>query len=505
MWSYSRFRFADFSSFESCSASVSARSSSSNCSRTAVSIATLRCFSRICASDIRTWSSLNTSSCVELIEGVPASRTAISSTIDAASRSPCSWMRVQISWPYAPSSRSVVAWSSHFGFPAFVRSSSCASQSLTISRCATSSASRMTFSGTRFAPASTIVKPSFVPTTIRSRSELCSVSSSVGFTTRLPSRRPIRTAPIGPTNGSGDTVSAAETALMARMSCGITRSAEKTVATHCTSFRYPFGHSGRTGRSIMRAVRIARSVGRPSRLKKPPGIFPAAYIRSSTSTVSGKKSAPSRASVRPCAVPSTTVCPLETTTAPSACFASFPVSNRISRPPISTDTETGTPAGCSASTMLISLYSSTVLVKGGDWVNAVVAGARPSSTLQGFPELAAEAELLDEGAVALEILALQVVQEPAAATDQLEQATTRVVVVLVRAQVLGQGVDPLGQHRDLDFGRARVRLVFPELADVLQLLFLGEGHRASPLVEVTQVTAAAKEGRVRPRPGRSVG
>ena len=60
----------------------------------------------------------------------------------------------------------------------------------------------------------------------------------------------------------------------------------------------------------MRAVRIARSVGRPSRLKNPPGIFPAAYMRSSTSTVSGKKSAPSRASVRPCAVPSTTVSPL---------------------------------------------------------------------------------------------------------------------------------------------------------------------------------------------------
>ncbi len=104
----------------------------------------------------------------------------------------------------------------------------------------------------------------------------------------------------------------------------------------------------------MRAVRIARSVGRPSRLKNPPGIFPAAYMRSSTSTVSGKKSAPSRASVRPCAVPSTTVSPLRTTTAPSACFASFPVSNEISLPPISTATETGTPAGCSASTMLIS-------------------------------------------------------------------------------------------------------------------------------------------------------
>ena len=105
----------------------------------------------------------------------------------------------------------------------------------------------------------------------------------------------------------------------------------------------------------MRAVRIARSVGRPSRLKKPPGIFPAAYIRSSTSIVSGKKSAPSRASVRPWAVARTMVSPDRTTTAPSACLASFPVSKVTSLPPTDTVTETGA-ACCSASTMLISLF-----------------------------------------------------------------------------------------------------------------------------------------------------
>src|SRR6185312_144178 len=117
-------------------------------------------------------------------------------------------------------------------------------------------------------------------------------------------------------------------------------------------------------------------------------------------------------------------------------------------------------------------------------------------------ELAAEAELLDEGAIALEILALQVVQEPAAAADELEQATTRVVVVLVRAQVLGQRVDPLGQHRDLDFRRTGVVLALAELRDVLQLLFLGEGH-ASPL-ESGHPGPSRREGRTRarPRPGR---
>ena len=128
---------------------------------------------------------------------------------------------------------------------------------------------------------------------------------------------------------------------MHRMSCGVTMSAERTVQITCTSFLKPFGQSGRIGRSIMRAVRIARSVGRPSRLKKPPGIFPAAYMRSSTSTVSGKKSAPSRASIRPCAVESTIVSPDRTTTAPSACLASLPVSNVISCPPISTETVVG--------------------------------------------------------------------------------------------------------------------------------------------------------------------
>ena len=35
---------------------------------------------------------------------------------------------------------------------------------------------------------------------------------------------------------------------------------------------------------------MASSDGRPSRRKNEPGILPAAYIRSSTSTVSGKKS-----------------------------------------------------------------------------------------------------------------------------------------------------------------------------------------------------------------------
>ena len=79
----------------------------------------------------------------------------------------------------------------------------------------------------------------------------------------------------------------------------------------------------------MRAFSVAFSLALPSRLKKPPGILPAAYIFSSTSTVRGKKSIPSRASVRPTAVASTTVSPFRTVTAPWAWRASLPALREI--------------------------------------------------------------------------------------------------------------------------------------------------------------------------------
>jgi hypothetical protein len=176
-----------------------------------------------------------------------------------------------------------------------------------------------------------------VPTTIRSSVDSSS-AGSVGLSTSCPSIRPTRTAPTGPRNGIDETIRAAEAPLMQRMSCAVIMSAERTVAITCTSFLKPLGQSGRIGRSVMRAVRIARSLGRPSRLKKPPGILPAAYMRSSTSIVSGKKSAPSRGSILPTAVARTIVSPERTTTDPSACLASLPLSNVISASPTVTDT-----------------------------------------------------------------------------------------------------------------------------------------------------------------------
>src|SRR2546423_6282126 len=246
---------------------------------------------------------------------------------------------------------------------------------------------------------------------------------------------PTRTAPTGPRKGSGEIISAAEAPLMQRMSCGVTMSADSVVQITCTSFLKPFGQSGRIGRSIIRAVRIAFSVGRPSRLKKPPGIFPAAYIRSSTSTVSGKKSAPSRGSCRPCAVASSMVSPERTTTAPSACLASFPVSNVISLPPMVTSTFDWRCVATAISPPL-------PVREGGGLSQPRHTGLAQTPPSGVDVELSPEAQLLDEGSIALEIVLLEIVQEPAPPADQLEQTAPRVMVLRVRAQVLRQLVDP---------------------------------------------------------------
>ncbi len=69
---------------------------------------------------------------------------------------------------------------------------------------------------------------------------------------------------------------------MAGMSAALSGSAESTVATSWISLRKPSGKRGRMVRSMRRAVRIAFSLGRPSRrMYRTPGILPAAYIFSS--------------------------------------------------------------------------------------------------------------------------------------------------------------------------------------------------------------------------------
>src|SRR3954451_23030520 len=91
-------------------------------------------------------------------------------------------------------------------------------------------------------------------------------------------------------------------------------------------------------------------------------------------------------------------------------------------------------------------------------------------------DLAAQAELADQRAVALEVVLLEVVEEATAAADEHQQAAARMVVVLVLAQMLGQVIDPMREQRHLNLGLAGVVLVLAEPRDDLALLLCGHAH-----------------------------
>ena len=77
-------------------------------------------------------------------------------------------------------------------------------------------------------------------------------------------------------NGTPESVSAADAAIIATTSGELTKSCESTVHITKTSCLKPSTKRGLIGRSINLAVNVSASEGRASRLKKPPGILPAA-------------------------------------------------------------------------------------------------------------------------------------------------------------------------------------------------------------------------------------
>ena len=91
----------------------------------------------------------------------------------------------------------------------------------------------------------------------------------------------------------------------------------------------------------------------------------------------------------------------------------------------------------------------------------------------GITVLLADAQLGDDGSVAVDVLLGQVVEQAAALADHHEKAAAGVIVVLVGAQVLGELLDAVGEDGDLDLGGAGIALVGRVLSDQLGLCFFG--------------------------------
>ncbi len=166
-----------------------------------------------------------------------------------------------------------------------------------------------------FAPASTIKIASAVPETVKSN-KLCSLSVRLGLIINLSSIKPTTTLPVGPEKGMSLIDSAMLLPSIASGSGITSGSTDSAVATIETSLKKPSGNNGLNGLSINLLVKTAWSDGRPSLFLKPPGILPTEYIFSSKSTLSGKKSCPSRGLLFIVALTITTVSPLFRKTLP---------------------------------------------------------------------------------------------------------------------------------------------------------------------------------------------
>jgi hypothetical protein len=124
--------------------------------------------------------------------------------------------------------------------------------------------------------------------------------------------------------------------------------------------------------------------------------------------------------------------------------------------------------------------------------------------------LLANAELVDDGAIALEVRLLEVIEKAAAPADELQKAAAAVMILRVRLEVLGQVGDSIGKKRNLHFRGASVALVDGVLGDEASFLFFGgrqnpvSFNRLSVPVDTRKlrkvVTITAEVGKNNPAP-----
>src|ERR1043165_2928701 len=90
--------------------------------------------------------------------------------------------------------------------------------------------------------------------------------------------------------------------------------------------------------------------------------------------------------------------------------------------------------------------------------------------------LAAQSELCNQLQIAVVLGARKIVQQSSSAANHFQQTATRVIVMLICSQMLGQGIDAMGQQSDLDIGRAGVTCMQPMLLNNSGSIGLSKGH-----------------------------
>jgi hypothetical protein len=90
--------------------------------------------------------------------------------------------------------------------------------------------------------------------------------------------------------------------------------------------------------------------------------------------------------------------------------------------------------------------------------------------------LVTETQRLDESRITVLIFRLQVFQKAATLTNEFQQPTAGMMILLVRGEMAGQLIDSLGDECDLNLGGTGIAFFLSELSDNLGLFRLMKRH-----------------------------
>jgi hypothetical protein len=98
-----------------------------------------------------------------------------------------------------------------------------------------------------------------------------------------------------------------------------------------------------------------------------------------------------------------------------------------------------------------------------EWGSTASRSPGPGSRIETRMNLVTDSKALNKSLIALRTTAAQITQQTTATLHHQQQTSARMVIFLMRLEMLRQLGNPSAQDSNLNFWRARVRLMDPEL------------------------------------------
>lgn len=102
---------------------------------------------------------------------------------------------------------------------------------------------------------------------------------------------------------------------------------------------------------------------------------------------------------------------------------------------------------------------------------------KPDTRWSGM-RLLTQVKTFNQGCVPIGILATHIIQQATSATDQHQQTPSACIILAVRLQVIGQFIDPMREHSNLDIRRTSIPVGPTKIFNQFSFLFFRYRHES---------------------------